>query len=355
LKEKHVFAGNNTSKGFYSYFQYTFNPDEANHIYILKGGPGVGKSSFMKKYGAKMKEKGYDVEYIHCSSDHESLDGILIPKLKLAFVDGTAPHIVDPKIPGAVDEIINLGVYLDNKKLEENRREIMQINKKKSNLYRSAYRYLECAGLIFEEIQSNYDEVTNYSKFLDLCKEVSSKFFANKVSEARKQSLGKLRKLFCEAYTANGHIKYTEGICEGKRVWAINGENKNASAKLLEYVANEAMQKGYDVEGYYHPLIPEKLQHISIPELNAVITTESCSNQGYDASINLNHIIDYKKIKNKEELDNNMQLFDLLINLALVKLGEVKKEHQRLENYYVKSMDFKKVNKCFEELFHQYE
>ncbi len=65
MKEKHIFAGNNTAVGFYSYFDYLFNPEELDRIYILKGGPGVGKSSFMKKFAAKMLEKNYPVEYIH--------------------------------------------------------------------------------------------------------------------------------------------------------------------------------------------------------------------------------------------------------------------------------------------------
>lgn len=355
MKEKHVFAGNNTSHGFFSYFNYTFNPDDANHIYILKGGPGVGKSSFMKKFVARIIKKGYEIEYIHCSSDNDSLDGILIPKLKVAFVDGTAPHTIDPKIPGVVDEIINLGIYLDNKKLEEDKREIMQINKRKSDTYKSAYRYLECAGLIFEEIQSIYDDVTYYNKFWDLSKEVSINLFPNNLQDYRKQQLGKLRKLFSEAYTANGYIKYTNTLCKGNKIWGIIGVNRNASSKLLDFIVKESLKRGYDVEGYYHPLIPDKLQHVLIPELNAfIITSEDDSEQVYDATINLNQIIDLKKIKNQEGLDNNIQLYELLIKLALIKLSETKKEHELLESYYVKSMDFKGVDKCFEELYKKF-
>jgi len=100
LKEKHVFAGNNSDNGFFSYFDQIMKPDKARRIYILKGGPGVGKSTFMKKFALVMLDKGYFVEYIHCSSDNESLDGIVIPELSIAFVDGTAPHTIDPIIPG---------------------------------------------------------------------------------------------------------------------------------------------------------------------------------------------------------------------------------------------------------------
>lgn len=57
MQEKHIFAGNNTSEGFFSYFDYLLKPEEANHIYILKGGPGVGKNRFMKRFAEIMEEK----------------------------------------------------------------------------------------------------------------------------------------------------------------------------------------------------------------------------------------------------------------------------------------------------------
>ncbi|MCX7748517.1 MAG: ATPase [Clostridia bacterium] len=89
---KHVFPGGNTSMGFYSYYDYILGQEEATRILVIKGGPGVGKSTFMRKIGEEMVELGYDVEYMHCSSDNNSLDGIVIPGIKVALMDGTAPH-----------------------------------------------------------------------------------------------------------------------------------------------------------------------------------------------------------------------------------------------------------------------
>lgn len=91
-KIKRVFPGGNTSKGFYSYYDYIIEPD-ANRIFVIKGGPGVGKSSMMKKVAKDLLEKGYDIEYHHCSSDNNSIDGLVVPKLRVAMVDGTAPHV----------------------------------------------------------------------------------------------------------------------------------------------------------------------------------------------------------------------------------------------------------------------
>jgi hypothetical protein len=43
---KHVFPGNNTARGFYSFYDYIIAPD-ARRILVIKGGPGVGKSTFL--------------------------------------------------------------------------------------------------------------------------------------------------------------------------------------------------------------------------------------------------------------------------------------------------------------------
>jgi predicted AAA+ superfamily ATPase len=88
---KKVFPGGNTSQGFYSFYDYIIGP-EARKVFILKGGPGVGKSTFMKYIGSQMLHRGFDLEYHYCSSDNDSIDGVVVPELQVALIDGTAPH-----------------------------------------------------------------------------------------------------------------------------------------------------------------------------------------------------------------------------------------------------------------------
>ena len=91
---RHMFPGGNTSKGFFSFYDYIICQEDAARIFIIKGGPGVGKSTFMKKTALEMANMGYDVEFMHCSSDNNSLDGIVVPRAGIAMIDGTAPHVV---------------------------------------------------------------------------------------------------------------------------------------------------------------------------------------------------------------------------------------------------------------------
>lgn len=59
--------------------------------YILKGGPGCGKSTLMRQIAEVFCDRE-PVERYFCSSDPHSLDAVVLTKSKVAIVDGTAPH-----------------------------------------------------------------------------------------------------------------------------------------------------------------------------------------------------------------------------------------------------------------------
>lgn len=48
----------------------------------------------------------------------------------------TAPHVVDPKNPGAVDEIIHLGDFWDEEKMRENKEAVLKSNARVGRLFK---------------------------------------------------------------------------------------------------------------------------------------------------------------------------------------------------------------------------
>ncbi len=74
--------------------------------YFIKGRPGTGKSTFLKKIAAESVKKGLDTEIYHCSLDPNSLDMVIIRELSLCVFDSTAPHEYFPSRAG--DEIIDV-------------------------------------------------------------------------------------------------------------------------------------------------------------------------------------------------------------------------------------------------------
>lgn len=108
--ETSYYLGANTASGFLSLYE-GFCRGEGDYLHIVKGGPGTGKSGFMRAIGREAVRRGMDVEYVRCSGDPASLDGVYLPALHQGWCDGTAPHIAEPGIFGANSDYVNLGAF----------------------------------------------------------------------------------------------------------------------------------------------------------------------------------------------------------------------------------------------------
>ena len=148
MKPRKYFAAANGYNGFRSYFGSLFESRKYDAIYVLKGGPGTGKSSLMRKVADVLEQEGATVERIYCSSDPSSLDGIIseLSGIRCAIIDGTAPHERDAIVAGAIDRIINLGDNWDEKWLRADREKILTLTEQKAAAYRTAYFYLSVSG-----------------------------------------------------------------------------------------------------------------------------------------------------------------------------------------------------------------
>lgn len=164
--KKSYFAAANGYSGFRSYFNSIFNPDRYEKIYILKGGPGTGKSTLMKKCLYDFNDVCDSREAIFCSSDTASLDGIILEKgdKRVAVIDGTAPHMTDPKYPGETEVIINLLDDFNSVLLKNNSDKIKNLTFQKQSCYKNAYASLSVAGKLHEYIE---DEITTRYKKSD--------------------------------------------------------------------------------------------------------------------------------------------------------------------------------------------
>ena len=167
------FLGGNSCRGFVSLYA-TFPPEEGAFLHILKGGPGTGKSGFMRKIGAAAEAHGLDVHYVLCSGDPDSLDGVYIPALHQAWVDGTAPHVVEPKHFGADSDYVNLGSFVRLPMAEKDREEIRRITAEYRALYDEAYEKLRRAKQLHDELEAVYKPYVDFgalTKYTDKCVE----------------------------------------------------------------------------------------------------------------------------------------------------------------------------------------
>ena len=119
MKSRHFFAGVNTPSGFYSCFDAIADERKAVRKVCIKGGPGTGKSSLMKRIVKKAEEEGYKADVFHCSSDPASLDGVYFPKLRTALLDATSPHAAEPMFPGLCGEYYDCAKYIKRDAIEK--------------------------------------------------------------------------------------------------------------------------------------------------------------------------------------------------------------------------------------------
>ncbi|WP_243158021.1 hypothetical protein [Aminipila terrae] len=133
--ERHIYPGNNTTEGFYSYYNYILGQREANRIICIKGGPGVGKSTFMRKIGETYLEKGEDVDFMHCSSDNNSLDGVVLKNRRIALIDATSPHVVDYKCKS----LYWTSKYINRRETSRRRYIIDTVRRSKNSIYYIRY------------------------------------------------------------------------------------------------------------------------------------------------------------------------------------------------------------------------
>ncbi|HYH02246.1 MAG TPA: PRK06851 family protein [Bacillota bacterium] len=344
---KEVFPGGNTSVGFYSYYDYIISPD-ACRIMIIKGGPGVGKSSFMRRIAEAMAERGYDVELHHCSSDNNSLDGVVFPQIKVAMIDGTSPHIVDPKNPGAVDEIIHLGDYWDETGIRKYKSEILRVNLTVGKLFRRAYHFIRAAKAVHEDLESLTAVGFKPGK-ANLKTNALIKNIFGDLPVCGKP--GFLRKLFASAITPDGFKNFLPTlIAPANRVFMVTGMAGSGKSTLIAKLAEGAVERGYDCEAYYCAFDPTKMEHLLIPDLGVAITTAVEPHRvevepAKTVVVNMDECLDSEVIAQHEPvMQENREIIAILFAKAIDLLHEAKMAHDQMEQYYIPNMDFTAIS-----------
>ncbi|NLT94412.1 MAG: hypothetical protein GXW85_02585 [Clostridia bacterium] len=356
-KVREFFPGGNTSYGFYSFYDFIIDKD-ATRIFCIKGGPGVGKSTFMKAIGQAMLERGFDVEYHNCSSDNNSIDGVVIPAIKVALIDGTAPHIVDPKTPGAIDEIINLGEYWDEKGLRENRDEVIASRNRVSRLFKIAYSSLKEAKVIHDEWESYITESMDFAPVNKITRYVANEVFSD--VEPDYTRVAKARHLFGSAITPQGPVNKLDSILvDVENVYILRGEPGVGKSTFMEKMLARAQEMGIDTEVFHCPLDPVKLDFLVIPKLKVAFingteplkvdlkrftTTEIDFDQFLDPEI----LDIYEK-----EIDSCKERFWEAYNRAVYYISQAKKVHDEMEEYYIPNMNFVKINEKRDEILNR--
>ena len=310
----------NGKDGFYSIQDEIIN-ENAKRVYVIKGGPGTGKSTLMKK----VAEAAGARELIYCSSDPESLDGAVLKDGTVIF-DGTAPHLAEPPVPGAAGKVINTGDFWDESKLSEKRDEINKLYHGISDEYAAAYRLLSAAGEVDGSI---YDvEVTDREKLESYVRNLAKRRLPYTAST------GKKSRRFIDAVCHKGEVRLENTLISDikERIYISGG--KKAAVEIMALFGEEAVSRGYAVTEFLSPLSPKRIAHLAVPEAGIAFTT---SKELATRRINCERFI-------KSDIGAGKKRFYALlkesaVEAAVERLRNAKRLHDELEKYYIKAMD----------------
>lgn len=334
------FLGANTPVGFVSFFDELYNPYHTTDAYIIKGGPGTGKSTLMKKVAVALEARGIATEKIYCSSDPDSLDGLLAPDIGLALADGTSPHVLEPRFPGCSENIINLGAFWDEKKLKDNADTLRSLTLENSLCHRRSSGCLSAAGSIDKEIQLLHRPCIREDKINSF----ANRFIMRELPKKKGCSPGKRKKRFISGITPRGIVFLHDTVsCLASRIIGICDDFSAVSPLIVARIAEGAVRHGYDVLLCHCPLRPKECEHIIIPEAGLALITvkdEHPTDLSFDRFIHARRFL-HEEIKEKKSLLRfDRRLKNELVAEAVKKLALAKQVHDRLEGFYIGAMDY---------------
>ena len=316
---KKYFPGANTGHGFVSHFSGIVPPWEKPHYtYILKGGPGVGKNTLMKKILCLARANGLTAEEFRCASDPGSLDAVRIPERGLIFLDGTSPHSIDPVMPGIEAEIVDLGHFVHREAFSRKKGELQLLFEENKTHYSEAYACLSAAAALRRTAVQEAEK----SADLPLIREFLTENFPP-------SSPGGTRRLFLCSATPDGVLDLSDTL-EPETTVLLSGILGTVFLKEADRMA-----RGTRHTVFSHFVTPETPQYVYLPDSDTLLCAAD-EPEGPLHDFLLSSLPDFVSYALSEA--------DRLSRRAVEALRLCKRTHDAIESIYRPYVDFERVD-----------
>lgn len=338
--DTHFFLGSNSREGFYSLYDGFVDRNGGDFLWLIKGGPGCGKSSFMRTLGRAAHESGLEVEYIQCSGDPDSLDGIYIPEKRLGYVDATAPHTMDALLPAAADAYLDLGAFYRGTELRPLRPLLAELTGRYKSIYGHIYALLASAG--------NLDPTKIGGLITDTEREAARR----RAQGTAEREFGRTGRLgggkethrFLSAISCAGCIRLhdtVQTLCS--RIYALEDEYGLADV-YLRTLSDAAWVRGLDAILCHDPLRPERLEALLLPSLSlGFVAGRPKFGEGPQSTRNvrLDALVPKERVQRlRKKIRAAAKLRSALLDEAVAELQGAKSLHDEIEAVYNPHVDF---------------
>ena len=336
--ENAYFAAMNCGKGFISLFDSIFFSKKIKRRYIIKGGPGTGKSSFLRKVALYAHNKKKSVEYYYCSSDTSSLDGIVIDG-NIAIFDGTAPHCYDTKLAGICDEILNFGMFWDSDILKRNSEDIVRLSSVKSFAYDNAYGYLSAALNVYKTMNNIILPCVNMEKLKAAVNRICGGDVLSHIESPQ----------ICQmsAFGTQGNKRLDTLYNQSHVCYAVD-DHYGVSNIFMRELMKYALNSGKDIKVSLCTAdgeTPNEILFSDSGEYFCICSEDERYCEG-TKRINMKRFIDTESLAQiRHSYRAARQCYRTLTDLSSHELSKAGDAHAQIEKYYVGAMDFSALQK----------
>lgn len=335
------FAGANTANGFEGLYGGIADERRMEHVYILKGGPGTGKSTLIRKAAAAAEKEGVPAELYFCGSDPDSLDCAVLGG-RIAVLDGTAPHVRDMTYPGAASSLIDLSRFWDSGLLEAARNEIFAHSEAKSAHWASAYRWMRAAGAADEERTVHAERCFDAGK--------ASAYIGRLMKRLGKpapEEKGVTQVRYTRAVTMRGRVYLPafEHLAGSGNVFAV-ADAYGCAVPFLALLAGRLAAAGYDMIVSRLP-VTGHIDGIYLPAHRFAAVTALPASETESRMIRMTRFV---RDDIPDGVRGPMRLAakteEACMEEACACLTRAAEEHFALEDIYKRAMDFPALGRC---------
>lgn len=343
------FLGANTPGGFTSLYHEITDPDVFRTVYILKSGPGSGKSTLMRKVERLAREAGHPTVEILCSGDPDSLDGVILPDLQAAVVDGTAPHVIEPSCPGVVERYIDLSFAYDRPSLQPHKDAIRAAFSTCQGHYRRAYRCLGAAGELRQNITDLLDGEAVQQKLARRAAGIASRELHRPPTGE-----GRLSHRYLTALSCQGTMALWETVsAQADTVYELQA-TYGLGRHLLNPLLTAGLAAGHDAVACPDPMAPGHISHLIFPGLSLAFvstTPEYTWPKKAARRIRVDAMADANLLRtSRPRLRFTRRVAAALLEDGLASLAQAKAAHDDLETLYHPYVDFASVEQAADQV-----
>lgn len=256
------FLGANSCEGFVSLYPQ-LQKESQRQLFVLKGGPGCGKATCIR---ALCEALGGAEELFHCSSDPDSLDGAVAAGR--VILDGTAPHVLEPTLPGCDGDYLTMLPFVDREGLEAQKAALYALKAAAKTHYDSAYRTLAAAAKVRQERRQTVRAMLSGA-------DPSRRAAGLLQREVPKTgNPGRLRLRFLDGITPKGQLFLHQTVTASAQKIIALRDRFGLGQQLLEDLRDGALERGQRVYACLDPLEPGRLRHLILPDCSLAFITD---------------------------------------------------------------------------------